>query len=67
MDEEEEFVSDFNGNIEIGNNSENFCSNCYYLISVLVNDFIDAELVVNLKSVPIPLKDNTRLRDNIED
>lgn len=63
---DEELISDYNGDLEVLNKSSNFCTNCYYLISVLVNEYLDAEIVVNLKSVPIPLKDSIKLRDRLE-
>lgn len=52
--------------MEVSNTSKNFCKDCYYLICVVVEMSLDAEIVVNLKSVPIPLKNNVIMKDNAD-
>lgn len=47
---------DLNANLVIDTQSPNFCFQCYYLIVIKGKQTVNTEMIVNLQSLPIPLK-----------
>lgn len=56
---------DLNANLHIDREDSNFCLSCYYLIAVKGRSIVDAELIVNIESLPIPLKEGSILKDKL--